>query len=148
FAGPVRSRTLCATMLFALAERFSALARRRAVAAHADRDDGVPRAPRWGPIMFYQLLVSIYGGYFGAGIGIMMLAGLGLSGFTAIHRAIALRNYYAILINGVAAIYFIALGPVSWPDAIVLTAGQVAGSLVGARVARTLPARTVRWVVV
>jgi uncharacterized membrane protein YfcA len=92
--------------------------------------------------------VSVYGGYFGAGIGIMMLAGLGLSGFTAIHRMIALRNYYAILINGVAAVYFIVVGAVEWSDALVLTAGQVVGGLLGARVARNLPAAIVRWIVV
>ena len=108
----------------------------------------MPLHPRWMGIMLYQLGVSIYGGYFGAGIGIMMLAGLALVGFTAIHRAIALRNYYAILINGIAAVYFIFFGTVAWGDAAVLTVGQVAGGLVGARVARALPATTVRLFVV
>jgi len=102
-----------------------------------------------GPsFLFYHLLVSVYGGYFGAGIGIMMLAGLGLAGFAAIHRMIALRNYYAILINGIAAAYFILFGAVHWPDAAVLTVGQIAGSLAGARIARNLSPSTVRWVVV
>ena len=74
----------------------------------------------------------MYGGYFGAGIGIMMLAGLALVGFTAIHRMIALRNVYAIWINGVAAAYFILRGTVDWPDALVLTAGQISGSWLSA----------------
>jgi uncharacterized membrane protein YfcA len=134
-----------ATALFALSEPLNAFAQRHHARAEGG---GTPRMPRWTPILAYQLAVSVYGGYFGAGIGIMMLAGLGLAGFTAIHRTIALRNYYAILINGIAAIYFILFGPVSWPDAVVLTAGQVAGSLVGARVARGLSPATVRWVVV
>jgi len=90
----------------------------------------------------------LYGGYFGAGIGIMMLAGLGLAGFVAIHRMIALRNYYAILINGVAAAYFILFGAVRWTDAAVLTVGQIVGGLAGARIARNLSASTVRWAVV
>ena len=144
FAWLVPYLILFATALFALSGPLNAMARRRAIAD----GDGTPQVVRWMPIMLYQLGVSIYGGYFGAGIGIMMLAGLALAGFTAIHRAIALRNYYAILINGVAAVYFIAFGPVSWPDAAVLTVGQILGSLVGARVGRTLPATTVRWVVV
>ena len=110
--------------------------------------DGIAPSRRMSVVWAYQFGVALYGGYFGAGIGIMMLAGLGLAGFTAIHRTIALRNYYAILINGVAALWFIAFGPVSWPDAVVLTAGQIVGGLVGARVARALPAATVRWVVV
>jgi uncharacterized membrane protein YfcA len=144
FAWLVPYLILFATALFALSGPLNAMARRRAT--HAG--DGVPPGPPSAAIMLYQLGVSIYGGYFGAGIGIMMLAGLGLAGFTAIHRTIALRNYYAILINGVAAVYFIAFGPVSWPDAVVLTVGQVVGGLVGARVARGLSPTTVRWVVV
>ena len=117
------------------------------------RDDathvaGVPLAPRWPQALVYQLLVSIYGGYFGAGIGIMMLAGLALVGFTAIHRMIALRNVYAIWINGVAALYFIVRGTVDWRDAAVLTAGQVAGSWLSARVARRLRPSVVRAVVI
>jgi uncharacterized membrane protein YfcA len=146
FAGLVPYLILFATALFALSGPLNALARRRTPAR--DTRDGVPLAPSWVPILCYQLLVSLYGGYFGAGIGIMMLAGLSLAGFSAIHRMIALRNYYAILINGIAAVYFIALGAVLWPDALVLTAGQIAGSLLGARVARTLRQETVRWIVV
>jgi hypothetical protein len=147
FAWLVPYLILFATALFALSGPINALARRRAGAV-VGRGDGTPQAPRWTGIMLYQLGVSIYGGYFGAGIGIMMLAGLALAGFTAIHRTIALRNYYAILINGVAALYFILFGPVAWGDAAVLTVGQILGGLVGARVARSMPATTVRWVVV
>ena len=148
FADLVPYLILFATALFALSGPINALARRRASGTAGARGDGVPHAPRWTGIMLYQLGVSIYGGYFGAGIGIMMLAGLALAGFTAIHRSIALRNYYAILINGIAAVYFIVFGTVSWADAAVLTTGQIAGGYVGARVARKLPATTVRWVVV
>lgn len=132
-----------ATALFAISGPVNALVRRRAAATGA----GAVPSPH-GAVLAYQLGVSVYGGYFGAGIGIMMLAGLALAGFTAIHRTIALRNYYAILINGVAAVYFILFGPVSWPDAAVLTVGQVAGGFAGARLARRLPAAAVRWLVV
>ena len=144
FAWLVPYLILFATALFALSGPLNALARRRVAPA----GNGVPHAPRWTPLLVYQLFVSVYGGYFGAGIGIMMLAGLALAGFTAIHRTIALRNYYAILINGIAAVYFICFAPISWADAGVLTVGQVAGGLAGARLARSLPAATVRWFVV
>jgi len=147
FAWLVPYLILFATALFALSGPINALATRQADPTAA-AGDGTPRAPRWVAIMLYQLGVAIYGGYFGAGIGIMMLAGLALAGFTAIHRTIALRNYYAILINGIAAVYFILFGTVVWADVAVLTAGQIAGGFVGARLARTLPATTVRWVVV
>jgi len=135
-----------ATLLFALSGPITAAARRRA--GHTGPTDGIPRQP-WRPsVLGYQLLVSIYGGYFGAGIGIMMLAGLALSGFTAIHPMIALRNFYAICINGVAALYFVARGAVDWPDALVLTAGQITGGWAGARIGRRLPAAAVRAVVI
>jgi uncharacterized membrane protein YfcA len=61
---------------------------------------------------------------------------------------IALRNYYAICINGVAALYFIAHGAVHWADAAVLTLGQVLGSIVGARLARRARPAAVRGVVI
>ena len=99
FAWLVPYLILGATLLFALSGPLTALGRRRPAP-----DDSDAATPRWVPLMLYQLGVSIYGGYFGAGIGIMMLAGLGLSGLTAIHRSIALRTYYAILINAVAAV--------------------------------------------
>lgn len=133
-----------ATALFAFSGPVNALARRRSPAALAR----VPERPAWLPFLGYQFAVSIYGGYFGAGIGIMMLAGLGLAGFTAIHRMIALRNYYAILINGIAALYFIVFGAVAWSDAAVLTVGQVIGNYAGARAARRLSPGVVRWIVV
>lgn len=135
---------LLATALFAVA---GPVAARAGLRTQGD-GRGTPVAPRWLPVLGYQFLVSVYGGYFGAGIGIMMLAGLALSGFTAIHRMIALRNYYAILINAVAAVYFIGSGAVQWSDAAVLTAGQIVGGFAGARAARRLPAAAVHWIVV
>jgi len=135
-----------ATLIFALSGPITSAARRWA--GHAPTSEGVPRDP-WRPgALFYQFLVAVYGGYFGAGIGIMMLAGLALAGFEAIHPMIALRNYYAVCINGVAALYFIARGAVDWPDAAVLTIGQIAGSWAGARLARNLPPAAVRAVVI
>ena len=144
FAGLVPYLILFATTLFACSGPLHALARRK----RGGSPDGVPPLPRGSVFLLYHLLVSLYGGYFGAGIGIMMLAGLGLAGFVAIHRMIALRNYYAILINGVAAAYFILFGAVRWTDAAVLTVGQIVGGLAGARIARNLSASTVRWAVV
>jgi len=144
FAGLVPYLILFATALFACSGPLHALARRQS----ARSADGVPPFPPGAVFLLYHLLVSLYGGYFGAGIGIMMLAGLGLAGFAAIHRMIALRNYYAILINGIAAAYFILFGAVRWSDAAVLTVGQIVGGLAGARIARNLSPSTVRWVVV
>ena len=63
-------------------------------------------------------------------------------------RWIALRNVYAIGINGSAALYFVMRGTVDWPDAAVLTAGQIAGSWLSAQVARRMPASAVRAFVI
>ena len=136
---------LFATALFALSGPINASVQRHAGHATAS---GIPEHPTRTSFLLYLLAVSVYGGYFGAGIGIMMHAGLALAGFAAIHRALALRNYYAVLINGIAALYFIAFGAVAWGDAAVLTAGQIVGGFVGARAVRNLPASTVRWMVV
>jgi uncharacterized membrane protein YfcA len=136
---------LFATALFALSGPINAFARRHAEPTGAG---GIPDDSHLTRVMVYQFFVAVYGGYFGAGIGIMMLAGLALGGFTAIHRTIALRNYFAILINGIAAVYFVFFGAVDWSDAVILTAGQIVGGLLGARTARRLSPATVRWVVV
>lgn len=105
-------------------------------------------AARWPLVAAFQLGVAIYGGYFGAGIGIMMLAGLGLLGFTDIHHMVGLRNFCGTLINAVAAALFIVRGAVDWPYALVMIAGQIAGGYGGARVVRRLGSAAVRWTVV
>ena len=65
-------------------------------------------------MLVFQFLVGLYGGYFGAGIGILMLAALGYLGFTNIHHMNALKNLNAMCINGIAAVLFIAKGLVDW----------------------------------
>jgi uncharacterized membrane protein YfcA len=96
----------------------------------------------------FQFAVAVYGGYFGAGIGILMLAALGLLGLTNIHQMNGLKNFFAALINGVAAIYFVWSKAVSWPHALVMAAGAVAGGFGGAGLARRLGRRTVRRLVI
>jgi len=98
--------------------------------------------------MVFQFFVGVYGGYFGAGIGILMLAALGLLGFADIHRMNALKNLLAICINGVAAVYFIASGAVIWTDVLVMTFAAVAGGYAGARLAYRLGRRFVRVAVI
>lgn len=98
--------------------------------------------------MVFQFFVGVYGGYFGAGIGILMLAALGLLGFADIHRMNALKNLLALCINGVAAVYFIASGAVIWTDVLVMTFAAVAGGYAGARLAYRLGRRFVRVAVI
>ena len=102
----------------------------------------------WAGAIVFQFFVGLYGGYFGAGIGILMLAALGLLGFTDIHRMNALKNLLAICINGVAAFYFIASGAVIWADVLVMTFAAIAGGYSGARLAYRLGRRFVRLAVI
>jgi uncharacterized membrane protein YfcA len=98
--------------------------------------------------MVFQLVVALYGGYFGAGIGILMLAALAVMGYTDIHQMNGLKNLLAVVINGVASVYFIWSGLVSWPHAIVMTVGAILGGVGGAGVARRLGRTTVRRIVI
>ncbi len=86
-----------------------------------------------------QLLISIYGGYFGAGIGILMLAAMGILIPSSIQHANALKGLFALLINAVAAVIFVARGAVHVPEAVLMAAASIVGGFVGARVAQRLP---------
>jgi len=110
--------------------------------------EGKP-AVGWIVLVFtFQFLVGLYGGYFGAGMGILMLAALGLMGLTDLHQMNGLKNLLAICINGVAAIYFAASGAVIWVDAIEMAAAAIVGGFLGARMARKLGRVFVRRAVV
>ncbi len=97
---------------------------------------------------FFQLLVGIYGGYFGAGIGIMMLAALGLAGLTDIHQMNALKNLFALAINASAAAYFMTTSMVAWPYVLVMALGSMLGGYGCAGLARRLGPVFVRRTVI
>ena len=100
----------------------------------AEHPGKTPR--RLAAAVLFQFGVSVYGGYFGAGIGILMLAVLGFLGLSDIHAANGVKNFFAMCINGLAAGYFIARGAVDWPAALVMAVGAIAGGYAGARFAR------------
>jgi uncharacterized membrane protein YfcA len=100
-----------------------------------ERADG-KSSSRFAAAVLFQFGVSVYGGYFGAGIGILMLAVLGFLGLSDIHAANGLKNFFAMCINGVAAAYFIIRGAVDWPVAGIMVAGAILGGYAGARFAR------------
>ena len=89
-----------------------------------------------------QFAVSVYGGYFGAGMGILMLAALGLYGLSDFHERNAMKNLLAATTNGAASIFFTAAGAIRWGDGLVLGLGSIVGGLVGAAVGRKLSSRT------
>jgi uncharacterized membrane protein YfcA len=107
--------------------------------------------PTRGWIIFaftFQFLVSIYGGYFGAGMGILMLAALGLIGMHDMHQMNGLKNLLAICINGVAAIYFALHGAVVWSHVLIMAVASILGGFAGARLAHRLGRKFVRGAVV
>ena len=112
--------------------------------------DAIGRATSAPGVVAWPLLlgIGIYGGYFGAGIGILLLATLGILGHRDIHEKNVLKNLIAAGINGVAAVLFIWRGVVLWADALLLGAGAIAGGYAGARLAQRLGRTFVRRAVV
>lgn len=99
-------------------------------------------------VMVWQFLVSVYGGYFGAGAGILMLAVLGFVGLTNIHRMNGLKNWGGLCINAVAAASFAFSSLVRWPIALGMALGSVSGGYLGSRMAQHTPQRYVRRAVI
>ncbi len=128
---------LFATVLFLLGNGISRLAGfdGGAVATHP--------AHRFAAVVV-QFGVAVYGGYFGAGIGILMLAALGLIGLKNIHEMNAIKTLLGALINVVAAGYFVWAGLVVWPEAAVMTLGAAVGYYGGAAFTQKIPPSAVR----
>jgi uncharacterized membrane protein YfcA len=95
-----------------------------------------------------QFGVAVYGGYFGAGIGILMLALLGFLGLSNIHAANGVKNFFNLCINTIAAGYFIYKGAVVWPAALVIVAGATVGGYAGARFAQRIGKQKARTAVI
>lgn len=112
--------------------------------------DGTPskHAAHRVAAVLVQFGVAIYGGYFGAGIGILMLAALALLGLDDIHEMNAVKTVLGALINLVAAAYFVWAGLVVWPQAVVMTLGATLGYFGGATISTRIPANRVRALVV
>lgn len=119
----------------------------RAHAPHAVATDiaELPPPPR---ALAFQFAVAIYGGYFGAGIGILMLAALGFMGFTNIHRMNGLKNWGGLCINFMAAATFAVSGLVNWRVALAMAIGASVGGYAGSRIAQRVRQEHVRQAIV
>ncbi|MEO9255123.1 MAG: sulfite exporter TauE/SafE family protein [Tepidiformaceae bacterium] len=129
----------CAVM--ALQDRLSAFA-----ASHrlqSQHDDHVPVS-----LLVATFALSLYGGYFGAGLGILLFAGLAILLPDDIQHTNALKGLLSALINAVALISFVAFGPVRWLPAVVMAVGALAGGYLGVGVARKLGKRWLRLAVI
>lgn len=98
-------------------------------------------------VVGFQFLVAVYGGYFGAGIGILMLASLGLMGIGDVHRMNALKTLLAFCINGISVVVFVLEGKVNWVYALIMVPAAIVGGYAGARFALRLNPALVRAVV-
>jgi uncharacterized protein len=96
----------------------------------------------------FELVVAVYGGYFGGGLGIMNLAMLAALGMTDIHAMNALKVVLGAVINGVAAVSFVIAKAVAWPQAVVMIVGATVGGYLAAHYAQKLPQRWIRGFVI
>jgi uncharacterized membrane protein YfcA len=142
FAALIPYLILVATVLFAFGRPITNWIKAR-------RGPVTQRSPKTLVLLgLFQLAVAIYGGYFGGGIGILMLAALGLIGFENIHEMNAIKALLGMSINGVAVITFIIAGIVAWPEAIVMLIGAVIGAYATATFAQRIDQRWVRYFVI
>ncbi len=142
---------LVATLIFTFG---GSIAARIRVARRGSSDTAL-EAQRRGPASLtlivsalIQFVTSIYGGFFGGGIGIIMLATLSILGMEDIHSMNALKNILATCINGVAVIAFIVAGKVFWPQALLMIVGGVLGSYASGYFVRQIDPKLVRRVVI
>ncbi|HUA16320.1 MAG TPA: sulfite exporter TauE/SafE family protein [Verrucomicrobiae bacterium] len=101
-----------------------------------------------GTVVVFQLAVAVYGGYFGGGMGIVMLAMFATLGMTDIHGMNALKVVLSLVINGVAVIAFILARAVYWEYGAAVIIGALIGGYLGAHYAQKLPQAWIRWFVV
>jgi len=94
------------------------------------------------------LLSAVYGAYFGAGLGVLLLGILGIFLHERLQRVNAFKNVLSLVINAVALVAFGLFGPVAWDAVAVVAAASLAGGYFGARVARRIPATVLRMSVV
>ncbi|MEO6724731.1 MAG: sulfite exporter TauE/SafE family protein [Blastocatellia bacterium] len=150
FAALVPFLVLFATILFIVQGPIQRWLKSGPAPGHADAGVETRKVTaRWLiGVSCYQLLIAVYGGYFGAGIGILMLAGLGIIGLSNIHQMNGLKNLFASTINAIAAFYFIATGLIDWHSAGVMCLGSIIGGYGAAGLARRLGQKVVRRTVI
>jgi uncharacterized membrane protein YfcA len=133
---------LLAAILFTLQPTIARMLKHQASVLHQ------PSTRMMIGIVCVQFLIGIYGGYFGAGIGILMLSSLSFLGLEDIHHLNALKSTLAFAMNTVAAILFIARGMVQWEYALAMALAAIVGGYVGARLSLRLRPIYVRWIVI
>ncbi len=138
-----------ATVLFALSPQLSAALKRwRASRAPSSSPGELTHGHASVGACVAQLLVSVYGGFFGAGMGILMMASLAIGGHDDVQEINALKNLLSSIIYSVTVVTFVVAGAVSWPHTLVMLVAASLGGYVGARAARRLQGPWLRRVVI
>ena len=130
---------LLAAVTFTLGEKLTP----RGAGFRSEHDASVPLWALWG-----QFAIAIYGGFFGGGMGMMMLATMTLAGMTDIHEMNGLKHVLAAMLNGMALLAFIVNGAIAWQPGFAMMAGSIVGGYAGASIARLVNRRHVRLFVV
>ncbi len=134
---------LVATLIFIFGKHLTALLRRM---VHLD----INQPQHAGPFIVgcaLQLTIAVYGGFFGGGMGILMLALLTLLGYEKIHTMNALKTVLATTINGIAVVAFVYASVIAWPQAAVMIVGSIFGGYGGAMLAQRVSSEIIRYVV-
>ncbi|MCG5239506.1 sulfite exporter TauE/SafE family protein [Azospirillum doebereinerae] len=126
---------LFATVLFAFGPTASAWIRRNCTVGHT-------------AVLVTQFFIAVYGGYFGGGIGILILATLGVFGLTDLHAMNGLKTLVSGCLNAVAVVAFVLGGAVYWNEALIMLVAAMAGGYAGAAVARRIPPPVLRKFVI
>jgi len=127
-----------ATILFALSGRIRLWI--------VSRGGGGAPSAAWSGLMFVP--VAVYGGYFGAGMSVMILAIMSVSRADEFRTANVIKNLLSGLTSFVAVLIFVVQGTVAWPPALAVMAGATIGGFLGGRLARVLPPELMRWIVI
>jgi uncharacterized membrane protein YfcA len=125
---------LFAAVLVGLQGKMRGWLERREARAHSDLLAAIP-----------VTAAAVYGGYFGAGVGVIILAALGVVLADSLTRLNALKHTISLAVNVTAAIVFAVRAPVDWPLCAVMAGGALAGGVVGGALARRVPADALRW---
>ena len=142
FEAIVPALILLGCVLVVLQPRISAW-----VAARHDAAGGIPHHGAWW-VWPGVLLTGVYGGYFGAAQGVLLMAVLGIGVDESLQRLNAVKNVLAAIVNGVAGLLFIAVADVDWRVVALIAVGSVVGAQVGATVGRRLPGGVLRVFIV
>ncbi|MGK5639457.1 sulfite exporter TauE/SafE family protein [Streptomyces sp. URMC 126] len=120
----------------------------RALARRRERNGTRAHADGGVALLLGLLLASVYGGYFGAAQGVMYLSLMGLLLDDELQRVNGLKNVLAVIVNGVAALFFLFVADIDWTAVLLIAAGATLGGQLGARVARRLRPQVLRGVIV